>query len=62
MDAPIFMKGGNLMEEKTCSFAEKICGVTFIVNVKPAEDAKQTTEEFIKDLIIKESMALEECS
>lgn len=60
MDAPIFMKGGNSMEEKTCSFAENICGVTFIVNMKSAEDAKQTTEEFIKDLIIKESMDLKE--
>lgn len=47
------------MEEKTCSFVEKICGVTFIVNMKPAEDAKQTTEKFFKALITKESMALE---
>ena len=48
------------MKENTCSFTEKICGVTFIVNAKSSDQAKQTTEEFIKDLITKESMALEE--
>lgn len=55
----IFMKGGNSMEEKTCSFAEKIGGVTFIVNMKPSEEANQTTEEFFKALITKKSMVLE---
>ncbi|MDO4554607.1 MAG: hypothetical protein Q4B70_05610 [Lachnospiraceae bacterium] len=47
------------MDDNTCSFVEVIGGVTFIVNVKPAEKAKQTTEEFIKALITKESMALD---
>ena len=47
------------MEEKTASFVERIGGVTFIVNVKPAEKAKQTTDEFIKALITKECLALQ---
>ena len=47
------------MEEKNCSFAEKIRGVTFIVNVKSSDDAKKSTEEFFKELITKESMRLE---
>ena len=48
------------MDENTCSFVESIGGVNFIVSVKPAEKAKQTTDEFIKALISKECMALEE--
>lgn len=47
------------MEEKVACFIEKISGVTFIVNVKPSEKAKQTTDEFIKAVITKECMALE---
>lgn len=47
------------MEEKVACFVEKIGGVTFIVNVKPAEKAKQTTDEFIKVLITKECLTLE---
>ena len=47
------------MEEKTACFAEKIGGVTFIVNIMPAEKAKQTADEFIKSLIAKECMALD---
>ena len=47
------------MEETNCSFAEKICGVTFVVNVKSAETAKQTTEEYIKALITKECLDLQ---
>lgn len=47
------------MEEKVACFVEKIGGVTFIVNVKPAEKAKQTTDEFIKAVIKKECLALE---
>lgn len=51
------------MEEKTGCFVERIGGVTFIVNVKPAEKARQTTDEFIKALITKECLALEaECA
>jgi len=48
-----------MMEDNLCSFVDKIGGVTFIVNVKPAEKAKLTIDEFIKSLIIKECMALE---
>lgn len=47
------------MEEQTACFVERIGGVTFIVNVKPAEKAKQTTDEFIKALITKECLALD---
>lgn len=47
------------MEEKATCFVEKIGGVTFIVNVKSAEKAKLTTDEFIKALITKECLALE---
>ena len=35
------MKGGISVENTTCSFVEVIGGVTFIVNAKPAEKAKQ---------------------
>ena len=47
------------MEYENCCFVEKIGGVTFIVNVKPAEKAKLTTDEFVRALIIKECLALE---
>lgn len=53
------MKGGISVENTTCSFVEVIGGVTFIVNVKPAEKAKQPVDEFVKALITKESMALD---
>lgn len=58
-DAPIFMEGGISMDEKAACFVEKIGGVTFLVSVKPAEKAKQTTDEFIKALITKECLAIE---
>jgi hypothetical protein len=38
------------MEETVAFFIDKIGGVTFIVNVKPAEKAMLTTKEFIKAL------------
>ena len=47
------------MEDNSCSFVEKIGGVTFIVNVKPAEKAKLTADEFIKAMIAKECLALD---
>lgn len=59
-DAPIFMRGGNSMEEKTACFVEKIGGVTFIVTEHSADDAKQNTDDFIENLIIKECLKLEE--
>ena len=46
------------MEDENCCFIEKIGGVTFIVNIKPAEKANQTTDEFIKALITKECLTL----
>jgi len=54
------MKGGIFVEEKTTCFVERIGGVTFIVNVHSAKDAKIHQEEFIKRLIIKESMAIKD--
>ncbi len=47
------------MEEKAACFVEKIGGVTFVVNVMPAEKAKQTADEFIKAVITKECLALD---
>lgn len=47
------------MENDSCSFVERIGGVTFIVNEKPAEKAKLTPDEFIKAVITKECMAME---
>lgn len=52
-------KGEVYTEEKEACYIAKIGGVTFIVNVKIAEKAKLTTDEFIKALITKECMALE---
>lgn len=50
------------MEDNTYSSVERIGGVTFTVNVKPAEKTKQTADEFIKALITKECLALKaEC-
>jgi len=46
------------MKNQTCSFVEKICGVTFIVNVHSANDAKIPQEEFVKRLIVKEALTL----
>lgn len=48
------------MDDNFCSFIEKIGGVTFIVRAQPAEKAKLTADEFIKAVIAKECLALEE--
>ena len=51
------------MEKQTCIFAEKIGGQIFIVNMRPSEEAKHSADEYIKDLVKKESMALKaDCS
>ena len=47
------------MEKKENSFTQKIGGVSFIVNIKAAEDATQEAEEFIKDLISKDILTEE---
>ena len=47
------------MEKKENSFTQKIGGVSFIVNIKAAEDATQEAEEFIKDLITKDILTEE---
>ena len=57
------MKGGISMDDNSCSFIEKIGGVTFIVKAKPAEKAKLSADDFIKAVIAKECLALEdECA
>ncbi len=53
-------KGEISMDEKTACFVEKIGGVTFIVSEYSVEDAKQNTDEFIENLIVKECLKLEE--
>ena len=51
------------MDDNSCSFIEKIGGVTFIVKAKPAEKAKLSADDFIKAVIAKECLALEdECA
>ena len=47
------------MEKKENSFSQKIGGVNFIVNIRAAEDAVQEAEEFIKDLITKDTLTEE---
>ena len=56
----ILSKGGKSMKENVSSFSEEICGVKYIVNERSSENAKLTTEEYLKALITKESMELEE--
>lgn len=46
-------------KEQKCCLVQTIGGVTFYLNLHPAEKAKQTTEEFVKALIYKESLAIE---
>lgn len=44
-------------QEKT-TFTEKYYGVTYIVNVKSADKASVSVEEYIKTLITKEALSL----
>lgn len=46
------------MNNENCSFAEKISGVTYIVNVKSADNAKEPMEDYIKALITNEVLLL----
>ena len=39
------------MSEEQSSFTEKISGAKYIVNVKSADDAEMSAEEYIKELI-----------
>ena len=48
------------MENMKTGFVERIGGTIFVVNAMPTENAKHTQEEFVKDLIAKEAMALQE--
>lgn len=47
-----------MTENKKSTFTEKVNGVTYIVNVKSAENANVPVEEYIKDLITKEALSL----
>lgn len=48
----------KMTENKKSTFTEKVNGVTYIVNVKSAENANVPVEEYIKDLITKEALSL----
>lgn len=48
------------VEEMKTGFVEKIGGTIFVVNAMPAENAKHTQEKFVKILIEREAMALQE--
>ena len=48
------------VEEMKTGFVERIGGTIVVVNAMPAENAKYTQEELVKDLISKEAMALQE--
>ena len=43
--------GGDRLSEEQSSFTEKISGAKYIVNVKSADDAEMSAEEYIKELI-----------
>lgn len=47
-----------MTENEKCTFTEEIKGITYIVNVKSAENANVPVEEYIKDLITKEALSL----
>lgn len=47
------------MNNENYSFTEKIDGITFIVNVKSADNANKPVEEYIKALITDEILLLE---
>ena len=50
----ITRNGGFAMNNEKFSFTEKIDSVTYIVNVKSADDAKKPMEDYIKALIADE--------
>ena len=47
------------VDMKTGFFVEKIGGTIFVVNAMPAENARHTQEEIVKNLIEEEAMALQ---
>lgn len=47
-----------MTENEKSTFTEKVNGVTYIVNVKSAENANVSVEEYIKDLITEEALSL----
>ena len=47
------------MNTETNAYTEKIGGVTFLVNVKSADNANKSVDEYIKALITDEIILLE---
>ena len=47
------------MENMKTGFVERIGGTIFVVNAMPAENARHTQEEIVKNLIEEEAMALQ---
>ena len=58
---PIFLRREEMtaVDMKTGFFVEKIGGTIFVVNAMPAENARHTQEEIVKNLIEEEAMALQ---
>ena len=58
---PIFLRREVMtaVDMKTGFFVEKIGGTIFVVNAMPAENARHTQEEIVKNLIEEEAMALQ---
>ena len=57
---PYFLREVMTVEKMKTGFVERIGGTIFVVNAMPAENAKHTQEEFVKALIAREAMALQE--
>lgn len=47
-----------MTENEKSIFIEKVNGVTYIVNVKSADNANVSVEKYIKDLITKEALSM----
>ena len=58
---PIFLRREVMtaVDMKTGFCVEKIGGTIFVVNAMPAENARHTQEEIVKNLIEEEAMALQ---
>lgn len=47
------------MEKLSYSFIERINGITFIVSMKSDDNAKKSVNEYVEELITKQSMDIE---
>ncbi len=51
------------MEKERISFVERINGVTFIISMKSDDNAKKSVDDYLEDLITRESLDIEpECA